>query len=95
MAQHSFLSAKVKDGVKSDQVSGTVSNCRVQDGKTYALKIVVTDTNVKCYIYCTTDCRKCSDIAELLFNPEINLKEHKATSKNKLFDFSRFEAFNS
>ena len=41
---------RVKDGVKSDQVSGTVSNCRVKDGQTYALKIVVTDTNVKCYM---------------------------------------------
>ena len=41
---------KVKDGVKSDQVSGTVTNCRVKDGQTYALKIVVTDKNVKCYM---------------------------------------------
>ena len=41
---------KVKDGVKSDQVSGTVTNCRVKEGQTYALKIVVTDTNVKCYM---------------------------------------------
>ena len=41
---------RVKDGVKSDQVSGTVSNCRIKDGQTYALKIVVTDTNVKCYM---------------------------------------------
>ena len=41
---------RVKDGVKSDQVSGTVTNCRVKDGQTYALKIVVTDANVKCYM---------------------------------------------
>ena len=41
---------RVKDGVKSDQVSGTVTNCRVKDGQTYALKIVVTDSNVKCYM---------------------------------------------
>ena len=41
---------RVKDGVKSDQVSGTVTNCRIQDGRTYALKIVVTDGNVKCYM---------------------------------------------
>ncbi len=41
---------QVKDGVKSDQVSGTVTNCRVADGKTYSLKIVVNGTNVKCYM---------------------------------------------
>ncbi|MCR5167436.1 MAG: carbohydrate binding domain-containing protein [Oscillospiraceae bacterium] len=41
---------KVKDGIKSDQVSGTVTNCRIRDGKTYALKIVVTESNVKCYM---------------------------------------------
>ncbi len=41
---------RVKDGVKSDQVSGTVTNCRVQDGKTYSLKIVASGSNVKCYM---------------------------------------------
>lgn len=41
---------RVKDGVKSDQVSGTVNGFTVKTGQTYKLKIVVTDKNVKCYI---------------------------------------------
>lgn len=41
---------QVKDGVKSDQVSGTVKDCKVADGKTYALKITVNGANVKCYM---------------------------------------------
>ncbi len=41
---------RVKNGVKSDQVSGTVTNCRIKDGQTYSIKIEVTDTNVKCYL---------------------------------------------
>ncbi len=41
---------RVKDGVKSDQVSGTVTNCGIKDGQTYLIKIEVTDTNVKCYL---------------------------------------------
>lgn len=40
----------VKDGVKSDQVSGTVKNYAVKNNTTYKLKIVVADLNVKCYI---------------------------------------------
>ena len=41
---------QVSDGVKSDQVAGTVKNCFIETGRTYQLKLVVTDTNVKCYI---------------------------------------------
>ena len=40
----------VSNGVKSDQVSGTVKNYKVKTGTTYKLKIVVSDYNVKCYI---------------------------------------------
>lgn len=41
---------QVTGGIKSDQVAGTVKNCFIETGKTYTLKIVVTDANVKCYI---------------------------------------------
>ena len=41
---------QVSGGTKSDQVPGTVKNCTIQSNRTYELKIVVTDTNVKCYI---------------------------------------------
>ena len=41
---------QVSGGTKSDQVAGTVKDCVIETGKTYTLKVVVTDTNVKCYI---------------------------------------------
>ena len=41
---------QVSGGTKSDQVAGTVKNCVIEQGKTYTLKVVVTDANVKCYI---------------------------------------------
>ncbi len=41
---------QVEAGAKSGQLSGTVKNCRIENGKAYALRVVVTDTNVKCYI---------------------------------------------
>ncbi len=41
---------QVSSGSKSDQIAGTVKNCSVDSGTTYHLKIVVTDTNVKCYM---------------------------------------------
>lgn len=41
---------QVSDGGKSGQLSGTVKDCYIETGTTYKLKIVVTDTNVKCYI---------------------------------------------
>ena len=41
---------QVKDGVKSDQLSGTVRNCKLNTGETYKIKVVVTDNNVKCYL---------------------------------------------
>ena len=41
---------QVKEGVKSDQVSGTVSRCVIKTGQTYTIKIEVLDTCVKCYL---------------------------------------------
>jgi alpha-L-arabinofuranosidase len=41
---------EVSSGVKSGQVGGTVEDCVIKTGETYHLKIVVTDSNVKCYI---------------------------------------------
>jgi alpha-L-arabinofuranosidase len=41
---------QVSNGTKSDQISGTVKNCVLKTGVTYKLKVVVKDTNVKCYI---------------------------------------------
>ncbi len=41
---------QVSGGSKSDQVSGTVKSIALKTGTTYTLKIVVNDTNVKCYI---------------------------------------------
>lgn len=41
---------QVKNGVKSDQISGTVKNCKLNTGETYKIKVVVTDKNVKCYL---------------------------------------------
>ncbi len=41
---------QVEAGSKSGQLAGTVKNCRIEVGKAYHLRVVVTDTNVKCYI---------------------------------------------
>ena len=41
---------QVTGGSKSDQVEGTVKTCKIVTGQTYQLKVVVTGTNVKCYI---------------------------------------------
>ena len=41
---------QVTGGTKSDQVAGTVKSCRIAVGQTYQLKVVVTGTNVRCYI---------------------------------------------
>lgn len=41
---------QVSGGAKSDQVAGTVKNCVIETGKTYELKVVVTNETVKCYI---------------------------------------------
>lgn len=41
---------QVKDGAKSGQLSGTTKDCALKTGTTYKLKVIVTDTNVKCYI---------------------------------------------
>ncbi len=41
---------QVSNGTKSDQLYGTVKNCRLNTGDTYKLKVVVTDNNVKCYL---------------------------------------------
>ena len=40
----------VSAGTKSDQVGSTTRNCVIRTDQTYQLKIVVTDSNVKCYI---------------------------------------------
>lgn len=41
---------EMNDGVKSGQLGGSVKPFEVETGKTYALKVVVKGTNVKCYI---------------------------------------------
>ena len=41
---------RVSGGSKSDQLGGTVKNCRIETGKTYHLKVTVAGDNVKCYI---------------------------------------------
>ena len=41
---------QVKDGAKSDQLSGTVKDIKIKNNQTYQLKVVVDETNVKCYI---------------------------------------------
>lgn len=41
---------QVSGGGKSDQLAGTSKNCMLLEGKTYKLKVAVTDNNVKCYI---------------------------------------------
>lgn len=40
----------VSDGAKSGQLSGTIKDCVIKTATTYKLKVVVTDTNIKCYI---------------------------------------------
>lgn len=40
----------VTGGTKSDQIAGTVKNCKIVTGKKYKLKVVVNGTNVKCYM---------------------------------------------
>ena len=41
---------RVSGGVKSDPLNGTAREINIQQGKAYELKVVVTDTNVKCYV---------------------------------------------
>lgn len=41
---------RVEDGVKTDQLVGTERAFTVVEGRTYSLKVVVNDYNVKCYI---------------------------------------------
>ena len=41
---------QVSGGTKGGQVAGTVKDCVIETGKTYELKIVVTNETVKCYI---------------------------------------------
>lgn len=41
---------QVTDGSKSEAVGGTSKSIELETGKKYSLKIVVNDTNVKCYI---------------------------------------------
>lgn len=41
---------QVKNGSKSGQLAGTIKNVSIKTGTTYTLKVVVKDTNVKCYI---------------------------------------------
>lgn len=41
---------QVKDNAKSDQLLGTVKECRLENGRTYQLKIEVSDYHVKCYL---------------------------------------------
>lgn len=41
---------RVEDGVKTDQLVGTERNVNIVNGRTYELKVVVSGTNVKCYI---------------------------------------------
>lgn len=40
----------VSGGSKSGQISGTVKNCRLEHGKTYNLKVVVSGNTVECYV---------------------------------------------
>lgn len=40
----------VSGGAKSGQISGTVKNCRLEHGKTYQLKVVVSGNTVRCYV---------------------------------------------
>lgn len=41
---------QVTNGVKSDQIAGTVKNVVLQTGKKYRVKVVVKDYNIKCYL---------------------------------------------
>lgn len=56
---------QVSNGTKSDQMHGTIKNCRLITGETYKLKVVVTDNHVKCYLndtlYVDTDLPKSSN----------------------------------
>lgn len=40
----------VDDGVKSDQIAGTVKRISLTNNTTYKIKVVVKDNNVKCYL---------------------------------------------
>lgn len=41
---------QVSSGVKSGQLAGTIKKCTLKTGITYKLKVVVTNSNVKCYM---------------------------------------------
>ncbi len=40
----------VSGGAKSDRVNGTVQNLRLEQGKTYELKVIVDGSRIRCYI---------------------------------------------
>lgn len=40
----------VSNGEKTGQIPGTIKDITIEEGKTYHLKVVISDTNVKCYI---------------------------------------------
>ncbi|MCR5153591.1 MAG: hypothetical protein K6B75_01965, partial [Lachnospiraceae bacterium] len=41
---------RVTNGVKSEQLAGTTKDVKIRSGKTYKIKVVVTEENVKCYL---------------------------------------------
>ncbi len=41
---------RVENGTKTDQIGGTEKSFKVVNNRTYSLKIVVTENNIKCYI---------------------------------------------
>jgi alpha-L-arabinofuranosidase len=41
---------QISGGVKSGQIAGTVTSCRVETGRAYELQIVVKDNSVECYL---------------------------------------------
>ncbi len=62
----------VSSGVKSGQLSGTVSNLRLVTGKTYELKVEVTSAQIRCYI---------DDKLVVDYTKEAAMSVYQATSK--------------
>lgn len=85
---------QVSGGAKSGQIADTVKKCNIKTGRTYTLKVTVTDTNVKCYIDDTlyidytfpiTQSYEAYQVAGVDENGDIILKLVNVTEENRTF----------
>jgi alpha-L-arabinofuranosidase len=81
----------VTDGLKSDQVAGTVKAMRLKHNRAYAIKVVVSGNNIKCYLddelYIDYDVKPVKDLYQSVVRDEkgdliikiVNMAEEEKT----------------